>query len=53
MSIIDFAGLLDETIPYDLDSPGTHGEGPHSTVISSWYSYLDQGLGFEVSLRIL
>jgi len=42
VSIIDFAGLLDETIPYDLDSPGTHGEGPHSTVISSWYSYLDQ-----------
>ena len=42
VSIIDFAGLLDTTIPYDLNSPETHGEGPHDTVISSWYSYLDQ-----------
>ena len=43
VSIIDFHGLFDPTIPYDVNSPGTLGEGPHNTVISSWYFYLDQG----------
>ena len=52
VSIIDFAGLLDETIPYDLNSPETHGEGPHNTVISSWYSYLDQGLAHKVRVNL-
>jgi len=45
VSIIDFHGLLDKTIPYDLNSPPgfTWEEGPYETIIKlPSYLYYDQ-----------
>ena len=35
ISIIDFHGLQDDTIPYNTSNPGCAGVGPHNTLISS------------------
>ena len=31
VSVIDYHGLLDTRIPYDVDSPSSMGEGPHGS----------------------
>ena len=38
ISVIDFHGLNDDTIPYDKNSDEAHGEGPHDSVIA-WDGY--------------
>ena len=54
VSVIDFHGLLDETIPYDLNSPpGNWQEGPYETIISKSYLYYDQGLFVKSDAVIL
>ncbi len=42
VSLIDFHGLEDTFAQYDLSSPGGHGEGPESTVITGFYLYYEQ-----------
>ena len=42
VSLIDFHGLLDGTIPYDLNTFNANGEGPHESVISWDYYYYEQ-----------
>ena len=42
ISVIDFHGFLDNTIPYDTDSIYAMGEGPHDSVISAGYAYFEQ-----------
>ena len=42
LSVIDFHGLNDGVIPYDLSSSSSNGEGPHNSVTSWDYYYYEQ-----------
>ena len=42
ISLINFHGLLDATIPYDVDSVGSQGYGPFNSLISSDLYYYEQ-----------
>ena len=42
ISVIDFHGVLDTVIPYDVNSVGSYGSGPHDSVISFDYYYYEQ-----------
>ena len=42
ISIIDFHGLNDFLVPYDVDSPGSLGPGPHDSILTSGQFYYDQ-----------
>ena len=42
ISLINFHGLLDATIPYDVDSVGSQGYGPLNSVVSSDLYYYEQ-----------
>ena len=44
ISLINFHGLLDATIPYDVDSVGSQGYGPFNSVTSSDLYYYEQNL---------
>lgn len=40
--LIDFHGVLDDVIPYDVNSVGSFGAGPHDSVTSFDYYYYEQ-----------
>ena len=42
ISLIDFHGHADATIPYDVDHLGSQGYGPYNSVISSDLYYYEQ-----------
>ena len=42
ISIIDFHGLEDGLVPYDVDSPGSLGPGPYNSVITTGQFYYEQ-----------
>ena len=42
VSLIDFHGMMDSAMPYDINSVASRGEGPHNSVISLDYYYYEQ-----------
>ena len=42
VSLIDFHGMQDSAMPYDINSIASRGEGPHNSVISLDYYYYEQ-----------
>ena len=42
LSVIDFHGLNDGVIPYDLNHGNNNGEGPHDSVTSWDYYFYEQ-----------